>query len=181
MAIIKDLIIVHFQEGFFTNENQALKNRAKQEIQKLVNIGLANNDTRIAFWLDKDVKGVASVIPIDLTKKNITEEIAPCGANDDYSLQTNEVLVTGGWFGACIKFSVTSLVTVFLDNERLTNIGTLDVRLKRKAIFDTTELLEKQSKNNIQIDLLASFDETITNAIECQEDNSYPVQVLNSF
>jgi len=63
MELKKDLIIVHFQEVFFNDTNQAVKKTVKNNLQPLVDAA-QKIDIHVSFWEDLNTSNTTSVIPI---------------------------------------------------------------------------------------------------------------------
>ncbi|MEM6720617.1 MAG: hypothetical protein AAF611_14915 [Bacteroidota bacterium] len=171
MELNKDLIIVHFQEGFFDKSNQQLKNTVKNNLQPLVDAAL-KTDIHLSFWEDSTVNGsVKSVIEIpQLGSDKVSRIEAPGGLNLFYKLHGPEVILSGGWFGACINGAIESIMTAFFNTTVLLATGRLTIRMQQNAVYKFSELLADMSNKNIKNTIKSAFDNsTVPSKPEVQQ------------
>ena len=141
MNFSKDLIVVHFQEGFFDNSNQTMKSIAKKRIGSLVDQALKTSDIHISFWEDRTISDPSSVVPIPSNNEKVDRQNAPAGVVHNYQLKGPEVILTGGWFGACINNAINSVIFSYFENTALADTGSLDIRLPLDAVYKFSDLL----------------------------------------
>ena len=169
MELKKDLIFVHFQEGFFDNTNQDVKNTVKTNLQPLVNNAL-KADIHLSFWEDTTIQNTTSVIPFSVIDKKVSRFEAPAGLNSSYKLHGPEVILTGGWFGACINGAIESIMTSFFNTKALLKTGELTIRMPQKMVYKFSELLEDISDFNINSGIQSAFDNsTVSNKLIVKE------------
>lgn len=161
MKFSKDLIIVHFQEGFFNSTLQKLKHKVKDEIELIVQKASKALDIHISFWEDRTLADTTSIVSIPSVGNKVSTVDAPAGVVHNYELKGPEVILVGGWFGACINNVINSILFSFFDDPDLAKTGSLDIRLLPKAIYKTSELLSEMSDTNIKNGIIAAFNESV--------------------
>lgn len=161
MTFLKDLIVVHFQEGFFDSSNQNFKLKVKNEIQKLVDKAGRASDIHISFWEDRTIADAKSIITVPSIGDKVSTHDAPAGVLHGYRLKGPEVILVGGWFGACINNAINSVIFAFFENADLVTTGALDIRLPRKAVYKSTEQLSDMLDANIKNGIEAAMNESV--------------------
>ena len=162
MNFTKDLIIVHAQEFFFI-EAPTLKSTIKNELQSLVNKAMRSADIHISFWEDISIPkaGSGSIIAIPNLKDKVSRIEADGGICSliDYIIKGPEVILTGGWLGACINNAIISIMRAFFANPEVVKTGSLDIRLPVKAVYEKSELLADMTETDIKNNIVSAMDQ----------------------
>ena len=169
MKHTNDLIIVHFQEGFFDSTNQDIKNTVLTTLTPMVKNAI-KADMHVSFWEDTTSSNPTSVIDFSSFKNKISREDAPNGVNESYVVHGAEITLTGGWFGACIKNAIRSVLLAFFKNTELIKTGELTIRMPAKAVYDEHELLADITDSNIGLDIVDALERSaVLNQLEVRE------------
>ncbi|WP_046758758.1 hypothetical protein [Kordia jejudonensis] len=169
MRSVNDLIILHFQKGFFNMTNNRLKNIVKATLEPIVKRALQAK-THISFWLDPTFDDAKSVIKIPINSSRVTRADAPAGVYNSYTLHGSEIILAGGWFGACMNNAIRSIMKSFFRNPSLAKTGELTIRMPGRAVYDQRNLLSEISNNNIAHDLVDALQRSkVLKKIEVKE------------
>ncbi|WP_430408982.1 hypothetical protein [Kordia sp.] len=169
MKHTNDLIIVHFQEGFFDNTNQDIKSTVLSTLTPMVKNAIKAN-MHVSFWEDVTSSDPTSIIDLSSFNKKVSREDAPGGVNKSYIVHGAEITLTGGWFGACIKNAIRSILLAFFKNKELIKTGELTIRMPSKAVYDENELLADMSDANIGLDIVDALERSaVLNQLEVRE------------
>lgn len=157
MKPAKDLIIVHFQEDFFDNTNQRIRTTVKNTLEPLVE-NAQKTDIHVSFWEDDTVLKTTSVIPIPPLSDKVSQFVARKGlVNTEYQLKGKEVILTGGWFGACINGAIESIMLAFFISPKLIETGELTIRMPKNGVYKKNELLAELDDANIINGIVSAF------------------------
>lgn len=179
MELKKDVIIVHFQEGFFDNTNQDVKNTVKNNLQPLVNNAL-KTDIHVSFWEDTTIQNTASVIPIPPLGEKVSRFEAPAGLNLSYKLHGPEVILTGGWFGACINGAIESIMSSFFNTTALLKTGELTIRMPQNTVYKFSELLADISDSNIKNGIESAFNNSTVQSKTVVKERGLRYRIIRS-
>ncbi|WP_298511428.1 hypothetical protein [uncultured Kordia sp.] len=158
MKFKKDFIIVHFQEGFFDTTNQRIRNTVKNTLEPLI-ANAQTTDIHVSFWEDDKVKDTTSVIPIPPLSERVSRFVARKGLiEDEYPLKGKEIILVGGWFGACINGAIESVMTEFFRSPLLLETSELTIRMPETGVYKETELLSELDDANIISGIVSAFD-----------------------
>ncbi|MEM6684987.1 MAG: hypothetical protein AAF617_04245 [Bacteroidota bacterium] len=158
MELKKDIIIVHFQEHFFNDTNQHIKNKVASTLQPLVDAALTT-DIHVSFWEDNTVQNKTSVIPIPPLGKRVSQLDAPKGLLEkQYPLKGKEVILAGGWFGACINGAIETIMAAFFTNDVLLEEGELTIRMLQNGVYKESKLLSQLDNSKIINPIQSAFD-----------------------
>lgn len=179
MKLKKDLIIVHFQEGFFNTSNQLVKNTVKTNLQRLVDAAM-KTDIHVSFWEDNTIENPKSVITIPALGEKVSVFEAPAGVNLDYTLRGPEVILTGGWFGACINNAIESIMTAFFNASELVATGELTIRLPENAVYKSSEVLADMLDANIKNGISSAFDNSFVPSREEVQKRGLQLRIVRA-
>ncbi|MGH1384085.1 hypothetical protein [Kordia sp.] len=160
MELNKDLIIVHFQEDFFDNTNQRIKNTVKENLQPLVDAA-QTTDIHVSFWEDNTIANTASVIPIPPLSEKVSQLDAEKGLlNTDYPLKGTEIILAGGWFGSCINGAIETVMSSFVKSPIIKKTGELTIRILENAVYKQNNLLSELDDSKIVSGIQGAFNDS---------------------